>query len=202
MDKFLIKRPANPTPAPTIKRPAANPTSAPTKKAKSCASAQGSATWAKVRSIPVPGAAYQDQTLQFATLNDGRELLIGEEVWAIPPGASGASPAALKSLEQAGKMAGDRFASLPGLDAAAVVVGSGFGGTQRLSLCGLPDGCEILKEVPLPGRATDCNYGGAGFIKRLHSASCGVTSEAGGTMVGGVTSAGGVDEDGAGVAGG
>jgi len=131
-----------------------------------------SASWAKVRSIPVPAAEYQDQTLLFTTLKDGRELLIGDEVWVLPPGASAASPAGLKgSLQPVGKMAGDRFAALPGLDAAAVVIGNGFGATpQRLTLCSLPT-TEMVADVPLPGISADRNYGGGGFINSIHAAA-------------------------------
>jgi hypothetical protein len=173
MDKFLI-RPAGTSPA-VAKRPATAtpPGTAAGKKAKSSSVANKSAAWAKVRMIPVPGAEYQDQTLLFTTLKDGRELLIGEEVWALPTGASAASPAGLKTLEQVGKVAGDRFAPLPGLDAVAVVIGSGFGSTPpRLSLRSLPTGAEeIIADVPLPGIGADRNYGGSGFIKRVHAAA-------------------------------
>ena len=123
----------------------------------------------------MPGAEYQDQTLLFTTLKDGRELLMGDAVWALPTGANAASSAGLKTLEQVGKMAGDRFAplNLPGIDAAAVVIGSGFGSTpQRVSIRSLPSGTEeIIAEVPLPGIAADRNYSGSGYIKRVHAAA-------------------------------
>lgn len=186
MDKFLIK-PAAPAvagaspfavaaAAAAAKRPAPTPGTAAGKKAKTSVApagpAKSAAAWAKVRTIPVTGAEYQDQTLLFTTLNDGRELLLGDAVWALPAGATAASPAGLKTLERVGKMAGDRFAPLPGLDAAAVVIGSGFGSApQRVSLRCLPTGDEEILDVPLPGIAADRSYGGGGFIKKVHAAA-------------------------------
>ena len=180
MDKFLIRGPSNGAATSQIKRPAAATppgTSTHGKKAKTSAAPVGAVTksgqeWSKVRAIPVTCAAYQDQTLLFTTLRDGRELLLGEEVWALPASASATSPAGLKSLTQVGKMPGDRFTPLPGLDAAAVVIGSGFGSApQRLSVCSLPIGTEtIIVDVPLPDIAADRNYGGSGFINKVHSA--------------------------------
>lgn len=175
MHKFLVKLGAS---GPSDnKRPAATPPgTAAGKKAKTSATNVGvdtkstTAAWAKVRSIPVPAADYQDQTLLFTTLKDGRELLIGDAVWALPAGASATSPAGLKSLTQLGKMQGDKFTPLPGLNAAAVVIGSGFGSTPpRLSLCSLPTGTELIAEVSLPGIAADRSYGGIGYIKSLHA---------------------------------
>jgi hypothetical protein len=120
--------------------------------------------------IPVSGAEYQDQTLLFDTLKDRRELLIGEEVWLVPPGAGAASPAGLKKLDQLGKMPGDRFAALPGLDAAAVVVGRGFGSEpQRLALCALPTGKELPVEIELPGLSADRGYRGGGNMQSLRA---------------------------------
>lgn len=176
MDKFLI-RPAVSASTSGNKRPAATPPGTfAGKKGKTSAAPTGTATkstaaaWVKARSIPVPTAEYQDQTLLFTMLKDGRELLVGDAVWALPP-AGAASTAALNSLECVGKMAGDRFAPLPGLDAVAVVIGSGFGATpQRLSLRALPAGtAEIIADVPLPGIAADRNYGGGGYIKKVHT---------------------------------
>ena len=97
MDKFLVKLGAS---GPSDnKRPAATPPgTAAGKKAKTSATNVGvdtkstTAAWAKVRSIPVPAADYQDQTLLFTTLKDGRELLIGDAVWALPAGASAKKP--------------------------------------------------------------------------------------------------------------
>jgi hypothetical protein len=177
MDKFLI-RPAGAAGTSNSKRPATAtpPGTATGKKAKtsapnSAATKSAAAAWAKVRTIPVPGAEYQDQTLQFTTLKDGRELLIGEEVWLLPAGATATASAGLKSLTKVGKMLGDRFTPLPGLDAAAVVMGSGFGSVpQRLALCSLPTGNEVvIADVPLSGIAPDRNYGGSGFIKKVHA---------------------------------
>ena len=180
MDKFLI-RPSNGAASTShSKRTAAStpPKTSATKKAKTNAAptrpalkSNRAAAWSKVRSIPVTGAEYQDQTLLFTTLKDGRELLLGDQVWALPAGASAANPTGLKCLTQVGKMPGDRFTPLPGLDAAAVVIGGGFGSSaQRVSLCSLPLGTETIN-VPLPGIAADRNYGGSGFIRKVHSES-------------------------------
>eukprot|EP00962_Isochrysis_galbana_P027304 scaffold8573_cov101-Isochrysis_galbana.AAC.3 len=156
------------------KRPAAIPaTAAAGKKAKPTgpSMAANPAAWAKSRMIPVPAASYQDQTLLFHTLNDGCELLIGEEVWLIPPGAGAASPAGLKSLKQVGKMPGDRFAPLSGLDVAVVAVGTGFGSAPpRLALCALPTGKELpVAEIELPGVSANRSYGGSGFVRFLRT---------------------------------
>ena len=126
MDKFVTRTPrvgadvSNKRPASSE---AAGATGAPTtKKAKALAPKQQGVKWTKARLIGVEAASYQDQTLAFTTLQDGRELLLGEEVWALPRGASAGAPGALKSLEKVGAMGGDRFAALPGLDAAACAI--------------------------------------------------------------------------------
>lgn len=165
MDKFVTRKPRAGADT-TNKRPAPSAPAPSQKKAKAAGAA-----WTKAKLVPVAEASYQDQTLEFATLRDGRELLLGAEVWALPPGASAASPAALKSLARVGKLGGDRFAALPGVDAAAVVFGSGFGKeAPRLAICELPSGEELVADVPLPGVAADRSYRGGGFVRRVHAA--------------------------------
>ncbi|KAJ1636249.1 hypothetical protein T492DRAFT_835465 [Pavlovales sp. CCMP2436] len=219
-------------PASTAVKPGA--AAKPDATAKPGATAKPAVAWGKARTVPVPGASYQDQTLQFATLKDGRELLIGGgggggggerwgwsvepvardrefnseqltvlpitatptlagvktpyailirllktakrplvyNVWRLPPGACAASPAALKTLEKVGKMQGDTFAVLPGIDAAAETHGAVDLRTAagrcvivdgHLALCALPSSATLVADVHLPGSEPGC-------IKRLMAA--------------------------------
>lgn len=178
MDKFVVRLGENGASSHNAKRAAPAPKAAKagggSKRAKPSdgGSVPTKAAWAKARSVPVPEASYQDQSLAFATLRDGRELLLGEEVWELPAGASAASPAGLKDLAKVGTMPGDKFAPLPGLDAVAVAVDRGglSGRAGCLRICSLPGVEALVPELEMPGRSADTGYGRDGYLKALHAA--------------------------------
>jgi hypothetical protein len=129
--------------------------------------------FSKVRNIPIDGAEYQDECLRFTTLNDGRELLIGEDVIAIPIGVSATNPKGIKESVIGVCAGGDHFVPLPGLD--VLVVGPSRSsifetkGRPTLKLKSLPDGTEI-STIALPGVAADkMGYREDGDIRYLDS---------------------------------
>ena len=108
----------------------------------------------KVSLVGVSGAEYFDQCIGWTVLNDGRELLLGEEAWHIPEGFS-ASPEQ-HSPVKLGDIPGGyskRFTAIEGLDLLASVTaisgaGGGSDGAQAgtyVTLYTLPDMAETAR---------------------------------------------------------
>jgi hypothetical protein len=164
--------------APAAAAPAKRAHTNPTKKAaagSSSSSAAAKARFSKLSVSGVRGAAYVDECLEWALLRDGRELLIGAEVWHVPEDAA-AAPVKLSQMAQGE----DRFAALAGLDALATVATRGglwaplaAGGAApavELRLRALP-GLEERALLALPFAADDgVGYGSARHVRHVISA--------------------------------
>lgn len=142
-----------------------------TSKAKQLAPS-ASPLFSKVRNVPIADAEYQDTCLRFATLNDGRELLIGENVIALPHGCSPSNPKGIKDAVIGARVGGDLFVPLPGLDLLVVVPERRFGdkeGRPTLKLKTLPD-CAEVTSISLSGVASGCmGYEEDGDVRHLDS---------------------------------
>ena len=144
------------------------------------------ASFKKLRAVPIPAAAYVDQCLAWAALRDGRELLIADEVWHVPPTFPAAPAEQLARVDPHAPVGGryelrdsdadsyGHFAPLPGLDAMAQVV-TPPKGTPSLLLRRLPD-LAPLARCALPFEAEDVPslYGGARDVRRLCAAPGGL----------------------------
>jgi hypothetical protein len=108
----------------------------------------------KVSLVGVHGAEYFDQCIGWTVLNDGRELLLGEEAWHIPEGFA-ASPNQ-HSPVKLGDIPGGyskKFAAIEGLDllASVTAISSGGGGGNGaeagtyVTLYTLPDMAEAAR---------------------------------------------------------
>jgi len=124
----------------------------------------GKERFKSVTQVSVPGAEYFDQSIGWAVLRDGRELLLGCEVWHVPAGF--ADHPKTHAPTQIGKMPEtlyNRFTPLAGTDLVAVMGGSFWGdGLQFLALHTLP-ACEEVARLEMPS--------GLGRIRHITSAS-------------------------------
>ena len=127
----------------------------------------GKERFKSVKQVSVPGAEYFDQSIGWAVLRDGRELLLGCEVWHVPAGF--ADHPKTHAPTQVGKMPEtlyNRFTPLAGTDLVAVMGGSVWGnGLQFLALHTLP-ACEEVARLEMPS--------GLGRIRHITSAGAGV----------------------------
>lgn len=87
-----------------------------------------------MRATGIPGAEYIDQSIAWATLRDGREVLLGVEAWHVDVGSKFPVFSKLSQLPARN----DRFAAVPGRDLLASVARNGSAGTA-LCLHSLPD---------------------------------------------------------------
>lgn len=99
----------------------------------------------------IGGAEYFDEALTCASLRDGRDVVIGQEVWIIPENFA-EDPYATKAGTLPARVS--RFAAVPGMDlVAAVICGGGrYGGSakpDRLVLLSLPD-CREVGSMEIP----------------------------------------------------
>lgn len=172
--EWLVAPP--PPPVASAAAPSAEPAETllpPAKKAKKAAAAPGALTAASfrtLRAVPLPEAAYVDECMTWATLRDGRELLIGAEVWHVPASFP-ASPAVKLAMVDPAVPAEQRecwepvvraddaesygkFAALAGQDAIVQAVSPYYprkaaGGGTSMVLRALPDLAELAR-VQLP----------------------------------------------------
>jgi hypothetical protein len=139
--------------------------------------AAAAASKARFRSLSRTGmstAAYVDECIEWALLRDGRELLIGAEVWHVPEAAS-SKPVKLAQMAERE----NRFAALDGLDALATVAtrdgmwapqSAGAPRPVELRLRALP-GLEERAVLTLPFAADDAvGYGSARDVRHVVSA--------------------------------
>ena len=124
------------------------------------------AAYAKMRTMGIPDAEYFDQSIGWATLQDGRELLLGVEAWHVDVTVKPPSFSKVGQLPRGN----DRFSPMPGRDLLASVARNGRAATA-ICLHSLP-GTVPIAELPLPipsgsVSAADFAYSGAAYVHHI-----------------------------------